>query len=326
MTADRLSISSLSSILLLLTLCLSATTAAAQSSYINQEEVERILNFEQSDLDQIPEVHYDYYVLDSSRNNRVLARANFYNKLGEGDVELGRERAQVVELINRRLLRNLELGDTLVVPTEFDVDFRAYSPFPRYYPGAREFDKLFIIDKSVQAWVAYEYGQLARWGIVNTGDPGEYPTPNGRFNFNWKEEYRVSTLSPPDELWEMFWVFNFHDARGIHIHQYPMPTGGPTSRGCVRLVDADAQWIYEWADAWTTSTGTTNVGSRQGRIIEQGTTVLVTGEDPEGDPQPFEFKGRYPVLERVELPEHPYDVEPGTTQQEQFDQQRVARN
>jgi hypothetical protein len=132
-----------------------AQPVSAQSSYINQTQVEGILNFEQTDLDQIPEVHYDYHVLSSSRNNRVLARANLYNKLGEGDVELGRERAQVVELINRRLLRNAALGDTLVIPTQFEIDFRAYSPFPRYYPGAREFDKLFIIDKTSQAWAAY---------------------------------------------------------------------------------------------------------------------------------------------------------------------------
>lgn len=299
--------------------------ALLAQGYINQSEIEEVVNFEKTDLDLIPEVYYEYHVLASSRDNNVLARANLYHQLGDGDVDKGRQRARVVELINRRLVTQLSLGDTLVVPTVFDVDFRAYAPFPRYYPGGRSFDKLFVLDKTSQAWAAYEYGELVRWGIINTGDPRQYPTPNGRFNFNWQTEYRVSSLSPPDEPWEMYWVFNFHDARGIHIHQYPMPTGGPTSRGCVRLVDTDAEWIYHWADPWRTTTGTTGVGSRQGRILEQGTTVLVIGNDPEGDPQPFTFRNRYPVLERVQLPTHPYDVEPGTPQQERFDRLRASR-
>ena len=300
-----------------------APSASAQA-YINQSEIESVLADYRSDLDALPEVYYDYYVLDDSRGNSVLARNAFYKIVGQGDMQLGMTRAKLVELLNRTLLHEASIGDTLVVPTEFELDFRAYSPFPRYYPGARSFDKLFIIDKSVQAWAAYEYGELERWGIVNTGAE-EYPTPNGRFNFNWKEEYRVSSLSPPGEPWEMYWMFNIHDARGIHIHQYAMPTGGPTSRGCVRLVDTDARWIYDWADAWVTTTGTTDVTSRTGRILKQGTTVLVTGEDPTGHPHPFDFKKRYPVLKRIELPAHPYDMPPGTPQQEHFDRLRASR-
>jgi hypothetical protein len=306
-------------------LTMTAAERVHAQAYINQTEIEAVLEGHRSDLDALPEVYYDYYVLSDDRGNSVLARNRFYAQLGRGDMELGLRRSKLVELLNRSLLHELSVGDTLVVPTDFELDFRAYSPFPRYYPGAREFDKLFIIDKAVQGWAAYEYGQLSRWGIVNTGDAREYPTPNGRFNFNWKEEYRVSSLSPPGEPWEMYWVFNFHDARGIHIHQYAMPTGGPTSRGCVRLIDADARWIYEWADGWKTSAGGTGVGSRNGRILEQGTTVLVIGDDPEAHPTPFDFKARYPVLNRVQLPDHPFDVPPGTPQQEHFDRLRASR-
>lgn len=311
-------------VLLACALVLADVRHASAQAYINQSEIESLLTEHRSELDDLPEVYYDYYVLNNSRGNSVLARNAFYKIVGEGDMELGQRRAKLVELLNRLLLHEASIGDTLVVPTEFELDFRAYSPFPRYYPGARSFEKLFIIEKSVQAWAAYEYGKLVRWGIVNTGAE-ESPTPKGRYNFNWKEEYRVSTLSPPDEPWEMYWVFNFHDARGIHIHQYAMPTGGPTSHGCVRLVDADARWIYEWADGWKTSTGTTGVESRNGRIIEQGTTVLVLGEDPTGHPHPFEYKKRYPVLVRIDLPAHPYDVPAGTPQQEHFDRLRASR-
>ncbi len=310
-------------VFLLAGLLLLPLSADAQR-YIDQFAVVDLLEKRGEALNALPEVHYEYYEFDHPRKNSVVARASMYRELGEGDSDLGRKRAQLVELLNRTSLGQLALGDTIVVPTEFEVDFRAYSPFPRYYPGARNEDKLFVIHKEVQAFAAYEYGELQRWGIINTGDPEEYPTPNGRFNFNWKEEYRISSLSPEDEDWEMYWVFNFHDARGIHIHQYPMPTGGPTSRGCVRMVDADAEWVYNWADAWTVSNGRTDVTSRQGRLLEPGSMVLVLGDDPEGDPDIFEYGRRYPVLNRVTLPRNPYDVEPGTRQQEITDRWRAA--
>lgn len=306
----------------LLVLSFTALPAHAQA-LINQEEMAEILNRPGQQLESLPEVYYDYYVFPEETRNRVIARHHFYETIGDGDIETGRKRSRVVELLNRKLMRNVRPGDTLVVPTAFDLEMRAYSPFPRYYPGARSFDKLFIMDKSIQAFAAYEHGRLVRWGIINTGSE-ETPTPNGRFNFNWQTEFRVSSLSPPGERWEMYWVFNIHHQRGIHVHQYEMPTGGPTSHGCVRLIDADAKWVYDWADTWDTTLGDIGPGTAEGRLLDQGTTVLVLGEEPAGTPRPFQFKERYPVLKKVDLPDHPYDVEPGTPQQRQFDRLRAS--
>ena len=292
--------------------------------FIDQTAVEDILGRRAESLDALPEVYYDYYVLDHPSGNTVMARNAFYYELGDGNTEKGRERAKLVELLNRQLLAHANIGDTLVVPTEFGLDFRAYSPFPRYYPGARDLKKLFIMHKGVQAWAAYEYGKLARWGIINTGND-ENPTPNGRFSFNWKQEYRVSTLSPPGEEWEMYWVFNFYHARGIHVHQYEMPTGGPASHGCVRLIDADAQWVYNWGEPWESSAGPIGPQSAQGSITEPGTPVLVLGENPEGVPKPFSYKARYPVLRRLDLPSDPMSVPPGSPWQRKFDRRMAQR-
>ncbi len=282
---------------------------ASGQMYINQKELADVLRPCTAPGGTTDPVDYKYSVLYSSRSNSVLARNTFYKVLGDGDLELGTRRAKLVGLLNRTLIHQAEIGDTLVVPVVFEDDFCAYSPFPLVYQGASRYGKLFIIDKTVQAWAAYEKGKLVRWGIVNTGSK-ESPTPNGRFSFNWKTEYRISSLSPPGERWEMYWVFNFHLARGIHIHQYPMPTGGPTSHGCVRLVEEDAQWIYNWADAWTTTAGYGSM-AMDARIIRPGTTVLVLGEDPPGDPVPFLRDEGRPVLRMIELPARPEDVPVG---------------
>jgi hypothetical protein len=298
---------------------------AAGQGYFDQYAIEDILSVRADNLNDLPDVYYEYVVLDDLSGNSVVARNRLYQRLGDGNSELGRERAMLIELLNRQTIENTPLGDTLVAPTRYGLDFRAYSPFPRYYPGGHTLDKVFIIHKGVQAFAAYDHGRLARWGIVNTGDPDSTVTPNGRFNFNWKQKERVSTLSPPGEEWNMRWVVNFHAARGIHIHQYSMPTGGPMSHGCVRLVDIDAKWVYDWVEPWETTRGHMGPESGRGKLLDPGTMVLVLGDEPRGTPEPFAYKKRYPVLRRVDLPDDPYAVPPGTEQQEMWDQRRRAQ-
>jgi hypothetical protein len=304
-----------------------AVPAGAQGdrSLYNQDRLAELLYANRTDLDAIPEVTYRYHTLSHESGNSVLARHALYGEVGEGDPHRGRDLLNgMVAFLNGVFISDLRHGDTVVLPSEIGLDPRAYSPFPRDYPGARDFDKLFVIDKTTQSWAGYENGRLARWGLVSTGAEGT-ETPNGRFNFNWKEEHRISTLSPPGEEWHMRWVFNFHDRRGIHIHQYyALPTSGAASHGCVRLMTADAQWIYDWADGWRTSNGTADRGlASRGRVVEQGTTVLVLGEAPGGAPQRFRDVGGRPELVTVELPADPYAVPPGTDQQRRFDRLRA---
>ena len=315
--------------LLALAAVLLAAPAGAQGdrSLYNQDRLAELLYANRTDLDAIPEVSYRYHTLDHESRNSVLARHALYQEAGDGDVRLGRDHLNgMVAFLNGVFIQDLAVGDRIVLPSAMGLDPRAYSPFPREYPGARDFDKLFVIDKSVQAWAGYENGRLARWGLVSTGADGS-ETPNGRFNFNWKELHRVSTLSPPGESWDMRWVFNFHDRRGIHVHQYyALPTSGAASHGCVRLMTADAKWIYDWADGWRTTNGTADRGlASRGRIIEQGTTVLVLGEAPDGAPQRFRDVDGRPELVTVELPADPYAVPPGTDQQRHFDRLRARQ-
>ncbi|WP_412068464.1 L,D-transpeptidase [Rubrivirga sp. IMCC43871] len=317
----------LSAALLALVLAVPSWAQGDRSLY-NQDRLAELLYARRDALEDIPEVTYRNHVLAHESGNSILARHELYKAVGDGDARDGRDRVNgMVAFLNGVFISDLSIGDTIVLPDVVDADPRAYSPFPRDYPGARGFDKLFVIDKSVQAWAGYEHGRLARWGLVSTGAEGS-ETPNGRFNFNWKERHRVSTLSPPGQSWDMRWVFNFHDARGIHIHQYyALPTTGAASHGCVRLMTADAQWIYDWADGWQTSNGGADRAmASRGRILKQGTTVLVLGDEPDGAPQRFRDVNGQPQLIRVELPDDPYSVAPGTDQQRAFDRRRRANS
>ena len=298
-------------------------SAQAERQLFNQDRLAELLYANRTDLEAIPDVSFRYHTLEHPSGNSILARHALYDAAGDGDARAGREKLGMTMFLNGVFLETLKTGDTIVVPDHYDLDPRAYSPFPRVYEGARDFDKLFVIDKTTQAWAGYEDGRLARWGLVSTGADGS-ETPAGRFNFNWKELHRVSTLSPPGESWDMRWVFNFHDRRGIHVHQYyALPTTGAASHGCVRLMTADAKWIYDWADGWRTTNGGPEKGlASRGRVLEQGTTVLVVGEQPDGAPQRFRDVDGRPELVRVELPEDPYSVRPGTDQQVRFDRLR----
>src|SRR5690554_2796296 len=100
----------------ILLLALLAVLPARSQSFLDQEKIEHVLNGYHSELEDIPVVNYMYYVLSDSGGSNLLARNKFYKDLGEGDPKLGQERALLVEILNRKLLQDLEIGDTLVVP------------------------------------------------------------------------------------------------------------------------------------------------------------------------------------------------------------------
>jgi len=293
-------------------------TVQAQYSYLDGDAISVVADNQTADLDSVGIADYRYYVIKGS--NRLATRTKLYRMIGHSkNKKAGRK--ELVQLLNRNdpPLENLSIGDTLVLPLEFDMDFRAYSPFPRHYEAAKDIEKLVIIEKTQQVMAAYENGRLQRWGVVSTGEPTakkangkDGRTPTGRYNFNWKQESRVSSLSPPGQRWWMHWVFNFHSARGIHVHQYPLPVGGAVSHGCVRMSPSDAKFVYDWADGWTRN---------QSGITKQGSMIIVIGDET-SRPIPFIDVDGKPVVKKVVLPDSPWDVAPGTPQQVAWDRKR----
>ncbi len=89
-------------------------------------------------------------------------------------------------------------------------------------------------------------GTLIRDFPVSTGSRGR--TPSGSFRIYRRS---ASTISTTDYITTMQWMTNF--TGGIGFHGIPRKYGQPlytplgerpVSAGCVRMADADAEWIY----------------------------------------------------------------------------------
>lgn len=188
--------------------------------------------------------------------------------------EIGEEKMAVLLKLNRLDAQHLRAGVTLVIPEQVD-ELTTFSPFPQKLETVREIPKLILVSLRVQAFGAYEFGNLVRWGPVSSGKKTS-PTPAGLYHTNWKSK---ATRSSINEEWLLPWYFNLDNNSGISFHQYDLP-GYPASHGCLRLLADDAAWIYGWADQWTLSTD-------HRRVEAYGTPVIVFGKYDYGKQAPW---------------------------------------
>ena len=156
----------------------------------------------------------------------------------------------LLEKLNRRdvehLLRAEPAIPGLVVPETWGDDELVFSPMPAASEWATPYAKAIVVHQPMQVFGAYENGQLIRWGPVSTGRK-ETPTPAGEYNLTWRSRKRRST---DNDAWVLEWYFNFVNERGVSFHQFDLP-GYPASHACVRLLQRDAMWLYEWGEQWT---------------------------------------------------------------------------
>jgi lipoprotein-anchoring transpeptidase ErfK/SrfK len=191
------------------------------------------------------------------------------------------EQIAVIEKLNRRdvehLIRTEPAVPGLVVPLAWPAaeDTVALSPLPGAFPWAEPYPKAIVVHQKWQAFAAYESGQLVRWGPVSTGRK-DTPTPSGLFNLTWRSKGRHST---DNAAWFLPWYFNFINERGVSFHQFDLP-GYPASHACVRLLERDARWLYEWGEQWT-------LDADRRQIVTPGTPVLIVGEYEHGAPPPW---------------------------------------
>lgn len=190
--------------------------------------------------------------------------------------ELTGAKLKTILTLNRVDENNFTDKDTLVVPDKFDDNLLAYSPFPYQLPVFKEVKKIAIFSYPIQAFGLYENGNLVKWGATSMGSK-KHPTPTGLYFTNWKGE---ETISTQDDEWILRWNFNVQNEKGIAWHQYSLP-GYPASHSCMRLLESDAKWMYEWAKQWV-------LDETGNEPIAKGTPVIVYGS--------YTFGGRSPWL------------------------------
>ncbi len=283
---------------LLSVLSLSYTYA---QGYVDQDKAAPLQNSQSLTVDSIVKVSWHIYEYGDNIPNNGLGNWSEFkahiDSIPGADTATNR---YIVELTNRVTGNNLKNGRILLIPDSFVQDFKAYSPYPFYYNAADTLPKLFIIDKFTQTFGAYEYGKLVRWGLLSSGSTN-VKTPPGRYNFNWKAEYRLSNAAPPGEKWELHFMFNFQPVWGIHVHQYSLPINKPVSHGCVRVSMADAKWNYKWANEWV---------HEKGKLVRNGTPVMVINDNPKGTAAHWQLSDG-DIESLVKLPENLFDIPPG---------------
>jgi lipoprotein-anchoring transpeptidase ErfK/SrfK len=192
----------------------------------------------------------------------------------ELEERLGADVFSLMLKINRLDRKHLRSGASLVIP-DASADVATVSPLPLKLEAARSITKLIVVSRQAQAFGAYEFGELVRWGPTSTGKKST-PTPAGLYHTNWKAK---ETRSSVNQSWILPWCFNIDNIKGLAFHKFDLP-GYPASHGCVRLLEEDAKWLYEWAEPWLLSKPSHS-------ILAYGTPVIIFGDYSYGEKAPW---------------------------------------
>ena len=181
---------------------------------------------------------------------------------------------EIVTAINRTDKANLSKLDSLVIPSDVSGDVLFYLPFPLEVDYLKDVSKVLLFSYPTQTFGAYENGVLTYSGPTNMGRKKD-KTPLGLFYTNWKAEKTTSTF---DDEWELKWNFNIENKLGVGFHEYSLP-GLPVSHSCLRLLEKDAKFLYEWADEW--------ILADEENVKVKGTPVIVFGNYTFEEPKPW---------------------------------------
>ncbi len=181
---------------------------------------------------------------------------------------------QIAFAVNRADSSNFAKMDSAVIPADLSGDVAYYLPFPLSVPYLKDVNKIVFFSYPAQAFAAYEYGELIYTGPTSMGRKKD-TTPNGLFFTNWKAGQTTSTFN--DE-WDLRWNFNIMNKEGIGWHQYALP-GYPASHSCLRMLEKDARYMYNWADQWIL------LGNDSVKV--KGTPVIVFGHYNFDAPAPW---------------------------------------
>ena len=200
----------------------------------------------------------------------TLENAKIWLEQNAADVS----KIEIVTAINRTDKKNLAKQDSIVIPNDFSGDVVYYLPFPLEINYLADVSKVLLFSYPTQTFAAYENGVLVYSGPTNMGRKKD-KTPTGLFYTNWKAEETTSTFN--DE-WDLKWNFNIENKLGVGFHEYELP-GYPASHSCLRLLEKDAKFLYDWADQWVLADKET--------VKVKGTPVIVFGSYDFEEPKPW---------------------------------------
>ncbi len=128
-------------------------------------------------------------------------------------------------------------------------------PDPTPPPGLED-ERWISVNLYEQTVAVYESGILKFATTVSTGRNGFWTRP-GLFQVWAKLDVDNMTGGLPGEDGNFYfleavpWVLYFDQARALHGTYWHSRFGTPTSRGCVNLAPADANWIFDFAEEGT---------------------------------------------------------------------------
>lgn len=105
------------------------------------------------------------------------------------------------------------------------------------------------VDLSQQQLIAFEGMTPVRAFAVATGDY-DHPTIVGEYSVQWKRE-EIDLIGPDWYFKDVPYVMMFAKPFYIHAAPWRLEFGKPDSHGCVTLSEADAGWLFNWAEVGT---------------------------------------------------------------------------
>lgn len=223
------------------------------------EKIEEVVALPEPEEEKVPEINYSFI----SKKDWLAQKDS---------IEAGKH-LDILIAINRVDSAHLNRLDSLLIPDRFDLELNDYLPFPKKVDLLKDVQKIIIFSNPVQAFAAYEKGQLVLQGQTNMGKKAS-PTPPNLYSCNWKARRSVSTV---DASWILNWNFNISNFGGIGFHQYALP-GYPASHSCMRLLNSHAYFLYNWAEQWIL---------QNDQLVAHGTPVIVYSNYPFGEPRPW---------------------------------------
>ncbi|MFH0952235.1 MAG: L,D-transpeptidase family protein [Patescibacteria group bacterium] len=108
--------------------------------------------------------------------------------------------------------------------------------------------KVISVNLTQQVLFAHEDGELKFWTHVSTGKHGS--TPAGEWRVNTKTP--IQKMSGPGYyLPGVKWVMPYNGDYTLHTAYWHTNFGYPMSHGCTNMSEADAKWLFDWANVGT---------------------------------------------------------------------------